>query len=349
MFLVVVGLNFNRYNEKALLHGIIYLQRITDVRMGGVSTRTLRMFRRLCGNDSLRNMTVVTNMWSKQITVAEQNRERQLREDERFFKLFLDDHATMVRHDNTIESAHNIIRQICTNRPSALDIQRETVDERKTLPSTGAGIALRSALLEPAQGLQVLVDGLQERVRSARDGGDQAHAEELWTELWEMVPGLARLYNELKSLEALTGQNIDTMQMWSRMDSKAKIIAIFRRSYGAESKPELNAFWAALGDTTVLFREILDFFEECTLPLSLHDLLLRDAADLTPDASEKLDKWLSTYRKEIGAVRARVDSLIASKVDATNGKRGNWNRPKKERWWSGWGRKTQRGSDSHGR
>ena len=65
-------------------------------------------------------------MWSKEVTVEEVSREQQLlRCDERFFKRLIDDHVSMTRHDNTIESAHNIIRSICNNNPLPLDIQQE--------------------------------------------------------------------------------------------------------------------------------------------------------------------------------------------------------------------------------
>jgi hypothetical protein len=277
------------------------------------------MFRKLCGSDSLKNMMIVTNMWSVEVTEEEQNRERQLRNDARFFKSFMDDHATMVRHDNTLESAHKIIQHICTNHPSVLDIQRETVVEMKTLPSTGAGIALRSGLLEPAQGLQVLAEGLQERMKVARAEGDYAKAAELRSEILELVPSLARLYNELKNLQALTDKEIDVMRVWNNMDPKAQIIAIFRRSCGTENNPELNAFWAALGDTIVFFKAILDVFQEYPLPLSVHEQLLHDTGMLTPDSSEKFDKWFSGNQEGIWDIRARVDNLIASRARPIEG------------------------------
>jgi hypothetical protein len=46
-----------------VLNGIIYMHRITDVRMGGASTRNLRTFRTLCGEDCLPNVLLVTSMW----------------------------------------------------------------------------------------------------------------------------------------------------------------------------------------------------------------------------------------------------------------------------------------------
>jgi hypothetical protein len=250
------------------------------------------MFRKLCGSNFLKNMMIVTNMWSMEVTEEEKNHERQLRDDHRFFKSFMDNHATMVRHDNTIESAHNIIRGICKNGPSVLDIQREIVDQMKPLSATSAGIMLRSGLLEPAQGLQVLVDGLQERIKVARAEGDQAKAAELRAELWEMVPSFARFHNELKNLHALIGkEKIDAMRIWNKMDSKAQLVAIFRRSCGVgrENNSEIDDFWAALGDTTIFFREALDFFEHYPLPFSVHDQLLRGTGVLTQYGNEKFD------------------------------------------------------------
>lgn len=311
----------NQYKAGTLLQGIIYLQRISDVRMGGVSARTLRVFRKLCGSDSLKNTVIVTNMWSKEVPEEEENRERQLRNDEKFFKPFMDDHATMIRHDNTIESANKIVRQICTNIPSALAIQRETVEQRKTLPSTSAGITLRSALLEPSQGLQALVNNLQARIKAARDEEDQGKAAELRTELWKIVPGLARFYNELKNLEALTGEEMNVMDVWDKMDPKAQIVAIFRRSCGADNNSDINAFWAALGDTIKMFNGILDFFEEHPLPLSIHDQLLHGTGILTLEASRKFDKWLSDNDQEIWDIRSKIGRLVATKAGTTSGDR----------------------------
>jgi hypothetical protein len=96
-----------------------------------------------------------------------------------------------------------------------------------------------------------------------------------------------------------------------------------------ESNQEINAFWAALGDTISFFKGVLAFFEEYPLPLSVHDQLLRDAGALTQDANEKFDKWLSDNHEEMGVIRARVDSLVASKAGVRN-EEGDANRAKKK-------------------
>ena len=276
------------------------------------------MFKKLCGSDSLKNMTVVTNMWGKDVSQEQETRERQLREDSRFFKLFMDDQATMVRHHNTIESAHTITRQICTHVPLALDIQRETVDLSKVLPDTSAGIILHSDLQAPTQKLQELVTGLQERIKAARHEGDGAKAEELRKELSGIAPGLVRLYNELKNLESLTGNEIDVVQVWNKMDQRAQTIAILKRSFGMENDRELNSFWAALGDTITFFRTIYRQIEEFPLPHSVEDQLFRDSGALTTDVhvKERFDRWLSDHAKEIEAIRAKVRTLVVQKAKA---------------------------------
>jgi hypothetical protein len=42
------------------LSGLIYVHRISDVLMGGISSRNFRMFRKLCGDDTLKNVVIVT-------------------------------------------------------------------------------------------------------------------------------------------------------------------------------------------------------------------------------------------------------------------------------------------------
>jgi len=89
------------------LSGLIYVHRISDVRMGGISGRNFRMFRKLCGDDTLKNIVIVTNMWGEVGQAKGQMREAELKN--KFFKPTLDKGAQMLRHDNTVESAHNIL------------------------------------------------------------------------------------------------------------------------------------------------------------------------------------------------------------------------------------------------
>jgi hypothetical protein len=103
------------------------MHRISDVRMGGISTRNFKMFRQLCGESTLRNVVIVTNMWGEVGREVGEAREAELGSDDRFFKPVLDKGAHMLRHNNDKTSAlvrtRSFVRQQCirskTGRPSS--------------------------------------------------------------------------------------------------------------------------------------------------------------------------------------------------------------------------------------
>ncbi|QRW07086.1 50S ribosome-binding GTPase [Ceratobasidium sp. AG-Ba] len=127
------------YKNGSKLTGILYFHRITDIRVGGISRRTFSVFRNLCGNDSLSNVLIVTNMWSDPPTQAQIDRETELREHKDFFKPALEKGARMVRRSHkTKESAHEILKMLIEQEAIAMKIQRELVDEQKKLAETRA-------------------------------------------------------------------------------------------------------------------------------------------------------------------------------------------------------------------
>ncbi|CAL1717180.1 unnamed protein product [Somion occarium] len=132
----------SEYHHGRRLHGVIYLHRISDNRMAGSAMRNLRFFRQLCGDDALTNCAVVTSMWDSVSPQVGAEREEELKSKENFFKPILDSGATLFRHDNTIESTHQIIRPLIHKAPIALAIQRELVDEGKRVFETSAGNTL---------------------------------------------------------------------------------------------------------------------------------------------------------------------------------------------------------------
>lgn len=152
-----------------MLSGIIYLHKITDTRVGGVAKRNFSVFRRLCGDSTLKNAIIVTNMWTpnadENVTALEAEREQELATNDKFFKKALDNGARMARHYNSVESAHSIVRQILANKPQALQIQRELVDDRKKLAETGAGAVLQDYFQETSSAWRKEMDELRSRER----------------------------------------------------------------------------------------------------------------------------------------------------------------------------------------
>ncbi|TFK29014.1 hypothetical protein FA15DRAFT_583185 [Coprinopsis marcescibilis] len=139
------------YQDGRKLSGLIFIHRISDVRMGGVSTKNFRMFRKLCGESTLKNVIIVTNMWGNVEQEIGEAREAELATQDEFFKPVLDKGAKMMRHLNTVDSAQVIVRQVFPYQAEALQIQKEVVDEKKDLSQTAAADEIDRELKEIAE------------------------------------------------------------------------------------------------------------------------------------------------------------------------------------------------------
>lgn len=119
------------------LKGIIFLHRITDVRMQGTSMKTLQICRKICGIDALKNVILVTTRWNEVDRGLGARREEELRSE--FWKFMLDFGSTMMRYHGDQGSAVAIVSQLLHKETVVLDLQREIVDQGKTLSDTAAG------------------------------------------------------------------------------------------------------------------------------------------------------------------------------------------------------------------
>ena len=151
-----------RYEKGSKLAGVIYIHRISDIRFTGISGRNFKIFRELCGEPSLKNVVLVTNMWEEVPHDIGKARERELASI--FLKPALDKGAQMVCHHNTEQSAHHVIRRIVNNQPLVLQIQREIVDERKDIINTAAGEAVDVELTEETKRHEVALNQMQEEM-----------------------------------------------------------------------------------------------------------------------------------------------------------------------------------------
>ena len=142
----------HRYEERAELAGVIYVHRISDTQSTGIAGRNFNVFRKLCGSDAMRNVALVTSMWNSVSPEVGKDCENQL--SSKLFKPALDKQAQMIQHNNTPESAHNIIRKIMEKGLVVLHIQRELVIERKRVVDTAAGKIINQEFNEQIVQLQ---------------------------------------------------------------------------------------------------------------------------------------------------------------------------------------------------
>ena len=105
--------------------------------MTGIVGRNFGSFNKLCGEmvGTLKNVVLVTNMWGIVRREIGEAREKGLPSN--IFKLALDKGAQMVRHHDTVQSAHDIIRMITKNHPV---VRQELMDKRKDIINTTAAI-----------------------------------------------------------------------------------------------------------------------------------------------------------------------------------------------------------------
>ena len=136
--------------------------------MGGISTRNFRMFRQVCGDTTLKNVVIVTNMWGEVEKQIGDARESELAGKDKFFKPALDKGAVMLRHENTRDSTLNILRQIVRNRPGTLQIQHEMVDEKKGISQTVAADELNREITLQTRRFRNEMRALKEEMEGAR-------------------------------------------------------------------------------------------------------------------------------------------------------------------------------------
>ncbi|KAG7092042.1 hypothetical protein E1B28_008423 [Marasmius oreades] len=158
------------YKNGIQLSGVLYLHRITDNRVSGVTRRNMMMFQQLCGFNAMSNVIIVTTMWQKLENQDEgARREQQLGAKSIFLKQALEGGAQLIRHpQNTKESARAVISKLLAKDPVTLQIQKEMVDEKKTLTESAAGSYLNNELREQIKKHEEELKNLREEMAATR-------------------------------------------------------------------------------------------------------------------------------------------------------------------------------------
>ena len=210
-----------RYERGSKLSGVIYIHRISDKRFTGIAGRNFKMFRELCGDTTLQNVILVTNMWSEVSSEIGESRENEL--SSRFFKPVIDKGAQMVRHHNTAQSAHDIIRLIMKNRPAALQIQRELVDEHKDIGDTAAGETINKELNEQMRRHQAEMKAVQQEMRQALKEKDEETRRELEEETRRLQEQMNRIKQDSTGMASNYAAEKGRMEVRMReMEQEAK-------------------------------------------------------------------------------------------------------------------------------
>ena len=172
------------------------------------------MFRELCGDSTLKNVVLVTNMWGEVSLEDGEDRENQL--SDKFFKPVIDKGAQMVRHHNTAQSSHDIIRRIMENHPVVLQIQQELVDDRKGIVDTSAGGVINQELNHQIKRYEAELRKVQEDMIRALKKKDEETRQEFEEDRREMQEKMDKMR---KDSEEMALRYAETKQ---RMEAKVK-------------------------------------------------------------------------------------------------------------------------------
>ncbi|KAI0789951.1 hypothetical protein C8Q75DRAFT_133143 [Abortiporus biennis] len=205
------------FERGLILTGVIYMHRISDVRMGGTALKNFRMFKALCGPEASSNVTLVTNMWGDVEQDVAESREHQLITDPEFFHQILHEGARIARHDNTRQSAEDIIRRMLGKTPLTLRIQRELVIEGKDISQTAACIELDREMAEEHSKFRRDIVALEEQKQEALRERNRAEEEELEEERERLEDHLLRSAKERSGLSER--YNTQKEKMVNEMDS----------------------------------------------------------------------------------------------------------------------------------
>lgn len=159
------------------------MHRISDPRVGGTSRQNIRMFKKLCGDGTLKNVTIITTRWSEpgsERAAEEMCREDQLKKDSQVgFAALLSNGAIIRRHDKTRATALSIVERFVTTKPKPLRIQRELVEDKIPFEKTTAAAELSSKLDHQTKRYAEEIARLKSELKEAQDAKDTALREEL--------------------------------------------------------------------------------------------------------------------------------------------------------------------------
>ncbi|KAH8725614.1 P-loop containing nucleoside triphosphate hydrolase protein [Phaeosphaeriaceae sp. PMI808] len=235
-----------QYRLGISLKGIVYMHRITDNKMTGTARRYLEMFKRLCGKQNLKNVVLLTTMWSELTSEAKGlQRERELRKD--FWMDMEKAGSTIRRYEGTRTEAEAIICRLMRLPDIVLDIQVELIDQNKRLEETNAGQWMVPNIEQnigesgrKLQRLQLLID--------EADGDDESEVVDLKKERDELLKAQQQRLNQRKKLQKRTGHEVtEHIEVEKKKDKWKGRLGLFATILGVAITATVNVILPLAG------------------------------------------------------------------------------------------------------
>ncbi|KAG8920096.1 hypothetical protein FRC02_001171 [Tulasnella sp. 418] len=197
------------YKKQRLLNGILYLHKITENRVTGMSNRNMRLFHKLCGKDAMKNVILCSTMWEIEDRFKARNREKDLLEN--FWSEMNAQGARCVKHYGTQRSAFQIAGMLVKFPPVTLDIQH-SMAEGKSLLETEAGKWVNRELLELQAKHKKEMEELKQELKQAYEEKDTEAQAQTTAELHKLKEEIKRRGEELERLSASLTEEVRALR-----------------------------------------------------------------------------------------------------------------------------------------
>jgi len=272
----IAGFLGETYSVGAKLTGVIYTHRISDIKFGGLAVKNFKMFRELCGENTLKNVVLVTNMWGL-VTSDQQGAAREQQLKDKYFKAAIEKGAKLCRYNNDLESGQGILREILGKEPVVLKIQEELIDEGKDIGETGAVAELKRGILEVEGNYKREIKELDENMQRAEEERDEESRREFEEERRRMQEEMEDLQKDCEEMESKFDKA--RREMEERMNARVRYlrgkyeaeIQKYRErvkeleSEGNKNASEIKKIKEKMAELEEQLRKIYRFFKKCTI------------------------------------------------------------------------------------
>ncbi|KAK4163297.1 P-loop containing nucleoside triphosphate hydrolase protein [Cladorrhinum sp. PSN259] len=188
------------YQQGIKLTGIILLQPINQPRLQGSELKRTRLFKKLLGEDAYKRVVIATTMWDGISESEAMSRQHQRETRQEVWGDMVAAGAKVVRHDDTAESARNIIQMLAKHKSYVdLQIQRELQENGGSVVGTSAGRQLHADLNETISKMKHEIDSLKREIELMHREKDDMAAE--WREVEEYEETLKAAKEQQRKLE----------------------------------------------------------------------------------------------------------------------------------------------------
>ncbi|KAH7079742.1 P-loop containing nucleoside triphosphate hydrolase protein [Paraphoma chrysanthemicola] len=177
--------------------GMLYIHDITKARMQGSAMKNLSMFRKVVGDQNLKNCCIVTTKWSQQDQAVLSNRENELKTKKHFWQTLIALGVKTARFEDSKESVLSIVKPLVEGKGFIPQITVETRVEGKLLADTKAGEEVYANITKLEKQHQATIDDLKQLHKElvGKKEEDAAEAERLVKEEMD------KLKEELRGLK----------------------------------------------------------------------------------------------------------------------------------------------------